>query len=328
MTCLINFEMKFDKAHSLIQKSQQVLLVSHKSPDGDTLGSNLAFAHWLQTLGKSFVSFCPTPVQSFFSFVPGFDLVTSSEETTKHTPFDIVIVFDSGDLEYAGVDELLAALPARPLIINIDHHKSNTLFGDVNLVDPAASSTAEMVYRCFTSFRVKVNRSMATSLLLGIMSDTSQLTNLGTTYASVDIAGKLMNAGANVRAINHFMKKKSVITLQFWGRILSRLQKNQRLGFVSTVILLQDFEELGVSEEDCVEIANFLNSLHDTRAVLILRERDDGTVKGSLRTTDALIDVEKIAKLVGVLGGGGHKKAAGFRLPGRIKQTEFGWKII
>lgn len=318
----------FQKINEAVQKASNILLISHRWPDGDSIGAVLAFSFWLQSLQKTYTAYCATPITRMFSFVPGKDLFINDNAFVLTQKYDLIMVFDSSDLEFAGIDELFHAFLYQPTVINIDHHESNTRFGDINIIDPAAASTSEIVYN-FLSFNLAdITPDMATNLLLGIISDTNNFTNPATTSSAIGASAKLMNLGANYKAVNTFMRQKSVTTLKFWGRILSRLQKNNTLGFVSTVIQLNDFQELGVSEEDCVAIVNFLNSLDDAKAVLVLREKENGTLKGSFRTTNELINVEKIAKLIGVHGGGGHKKAAGFSLPGIIKQTEAGWMVI
>ena len=111
-------------------------------------------------------------------------------------------------------------------------------------------------------------------------------------------------------------------TLKLWGRALDRLTRHAN-GVVSTVITQADLVECAATEEDTEGISNFLNALQDAKVIMVLKEQD-GQVKGSLRTTEADVDVAAMAKQ---FGGGGHKKAAGFSVPGHLVQTSHGWRI-
>ena len=313
-----------------IQSAQRIVLVCHQNPDGDTLGALTAFAETLHRLGKTYRSYCATPYQPMFSFLTRLDqfVFEPSAIINQGAAPDLVMVFDSSSLEYAGFSTVLAQLPTRPFIINIDHHAGNTMFGDINVVQEKASSTCEIVYDLLRALRLPFNRPMATALLLGIVWDTGRFSNPATTARAYEAAADLMNAGADYKKIEQIMAEKSLPTLQFWGKILSQLHNNPALHFTSAVIRQDDIAASNISEEDCNGIANFLNALDGPRAIMVLREDKQGIIKGSFRTRDSLLNVEKIAKIVGIIGGGGHKKAAGFRLKGKITKTAHGFRVI
>jgi len=109
-----------------IESGHKILTISHQKPDGDTLGSSLAMVGYLQSLGKDCRAFCVDPVPDNLSYLPGSHLVSQAQEIFKQ-PFDVVLVFDSGSLPYAGVDKLLPLLPKSYTLINLDHHASNPL---------------------------------------------------------------------------------------------------------------------------------------------------------------------------------------------------------
>ncbi|OGY80057.1 MAG: hypothetical protein A3B74_05410 [Candidatus Kerfeldbacteria bacterium RIFCSPHIGHO2_02_FULL_42_14] len=317
--------MNFAVAHRALMQASSVLLVSHQNPDGDTLGSALAMAQFLIQQGKKCTHYCATPLAQSFAFLPGYQRVTMDRDRIAVQHYDVMIVFDAGDLTYAGVQKLLLLFTHKPYLINIDHHATNTLFGDLNLVDVSASSTAEIVYALLMSFKVTLTSDIATNLLMGIMTDTGHFSNLATTSRSLHIAAKLLNLGAHYKAIYVYLHAKSLQLLRLWGKILSRLQKNSEWNVVYTFLTHEDLEALEIEENEALKITNFLNIITNVRAVLFLYERSDGMIKGSFRTTHPLIDVAKIAKL---LGGGGHTKAAGFLLPGKIQITDGSWQIV
>ncbi len=313
--------------HYNLVKAANILIIIHQNPDGDAIGSGLSMVNYLTQKKWPHVIFSLDQPSNQFSFLSDIDSLKNSPAIFSDNDFDLVLVLDSGDLKYAGAEDLIKKIPGRPpLLINIDHHHTNQFFGDLNLVDPSASSTAEILFRFFDDLRVDINKEMATCLLTGILLDTGVFTNPATNINSLQAASKLLIRGANLQEIvKNAVKNKRLNTLRLWGKALSRLKKDRKTGFVTTVITQKDIEECQTDEEATEGVSNFLNNLSDTKAVMVLRELPDGKIKGSLRSTDDLIDVSKIAS---IFGGGGHKKAAGFTVKGNLKETASGWQVV
>lgn len=310
-----------------LEKAENILIIIHQSPDGDAIGSGLSLANYLRREKKKYTLFSLDPPSSQFSYLSGIGELNNDISIFSNYVYDLTIVLDSGDLKYAGVAEFFQAdSRKKSLIINIDHHHTNQMFGDLNLVDPQASSTAEILYSFFDDLRIEINKEMATSLLTGILLDTGAFSNPATTIDSLEAASRLLIMGADPRKIvAHSLKNKKLSTLKLWGKALSRLKKDERTGFVTTIITKKDIEECRADEEATEGVSNFLNNLSDTKAVMVLMELSDGRIKGSLRSNDDLIDVAKIAT---ILGGGGHKKAAGFTVRGHLEETKRGWQVV
>jgi len=241
---------------------------------------------------------------------------------------DVVVVMDCSDLRYAGVHEYVPKMTVpggrrRPVLINLDHHITNEMYGDLNVVDAGASSACELTHRFFEAVGVEVNQEMATCLLTGILTDTSHFSNPATTRSSLESASRLLQRGAKVHDVSrNLQRNKSVDALRLWGSVLSRLKFNEKLGVASTVIFNDDLGE-GITEEHVEGVSNFLNQFLEAKVIMVLREMPDGKVRGSLRSAEN-IDVSQIAKL---MGGGGHKKAAGFAVPGKIVEDKTGWRV-
>ena len=308
-----------------IQAANKVLLVPHKNPDGDTLGSVAAMMQYLRRIHKPHVAFCATDISPKLRFLPHIEYITEQADIWQDTDIDLIIVFDSGDLGYAGIDTHVASMAVTPTIVNIDHHNTNESFGDLNLVIAHASSTTEILYHFFLLNEVSIDADIATCLLTGLVTDTGNFTNAATTASSLDIAGDLIRRGGNLDLINGWIfRDKSLRSLRLWGAILNRIAKHDDLDIVYTYVTRKDLEEHNVSEHELEELANFLNSIEEGRAGMILKEKEDGTFKGSFRTTHDHVDVSAFAKL---FGGGGHKKAAGFTVEGPLElalDTVFG----
>ncbi|MCB9802914.1 bifunctional oligoribonuclease/PAP phosphatase NrnA [Candidatus Nomurabacteria bacterium] len=312
------------KIKAEIARAQTILVISHQKPDGDTLGSNLAFSQILKQQGKTVTSFCLDQVPELFQFLPHHEQVTNNHLVfSKH--YDLVIVVDSGSLNYAGVELLITALKDYKLI-NIDHHASNPLYGDVNLVIPTASSCAEVIYRLLKDWQIKINSEVATLLACGMITDTGGFINPATSYQVLQAAADLIAQGANLSQISKItLGNKNVNNLKLWGRAFSRLQYVKKYNLVYTFITQKDFLECETDENSAEGISNFLHVLQDAKIILVLKESIDGQIKGSLRTTEDDIDLSKLA---GIFGGGGHKKASGFALPGRLSYDKNKLRII
>ncbi|MFA6553121.1 MAG: DHH family phosphoesterase [Patescibacteria group bacterium] len=316
----------FNKINEAVTKATSILVISHQNPDGDAIGSLIGISHYLQYRQKTHVLFCLTAVPEYLRFISGSEKIQNDETILKKNEYDLVILLDSGDLQYAGVAEHFRTLKGLPVVINIDHHPTNQYYGHVNLVHAGASSTSEIIYHFLDFHRIPFNKEVATALLTGIMTDTGSFTNMATTPSSMEASSRLMAYGARVKDINaNTMRNKSLNQLQLWGRALSRLKLNKKTGIVTTVLIQKDFKELQMDEDSSEGISNFLNSVGEAKAIIVLREKSDGTIKASLRTTQPGVDVSKIAKY---FGGGGHKKAAGFNIKGKLTETDEGWRVV
>jgi phosphoesterase RecJ-like protein len=314
----------------LLKKSSRVLLTITKEPDGDSLGSMFAMCHAIQHYRKAVLCYSPDPIPKMFDYLRGKYPVTSDLPDSVHS-YDLVIIFDTGDMKRTPlVAELSQRQSEKTNVVNIDHHPTVIHWNgqqtvDHNFIDTEAGATTEMVYKLLEHLQVPLNAAAATSLLTGILTDTGHFSNHGTSLESLDIAAQLMAQGAKHHLITQAtMQNKSLGTLKLWGRVLSRLKINPDNGVVSTVIWQRDFEECGVDSKAGTGISNFLNSLGEGRIALVLHEDTGNIVKGSLRTTK---DDVNVADIAAKFGGGGHAKAAGFKIRGRLVETRGGWRV-
>jgi len=307
-----------------IKKAQDILLISHKKPDGDTIGSNLAFLNYLIKNNKNVSSFCLDSIPNNLKFLANSNKI-SDEHKLFTKKYDLVIALDSASLEYAGIDKLMTALPDGYTLINIDHHVTNPNYGDINLVLPEASSTAEVVYRLFRDWHIDWDDEIATCLSCGMITDTNGFTNAATNYHCLGAASEMSRQGAKPHTIvKNALTNFNIDNLRIWGRAMERLQKSKHHNIVYTWISQQDFEECGVDHSSTEGIINFLHILKDAKIIMVLTEMPNNIIKGSLRTSE---DID-LTKLASFLGGGGHKKAAGFSLPGRLVYDNNKLKII
>lgn len=310
-----------------IKQARHVVLVSHQKPDGDAAGSVLAMAHYLDAIDKNWTIFSLHELSPNLRFLPNSQSWQSDHGLWQSDHFDLIIVLDTGDLKYAGIHDYIQNLSHEFKIINIDHHPTNTNFGHYNLVLPEASSTCEIVHAILEETKF-IDKKIATCLLTGIITDTSGFFNMATTSKAVQISSQLLLLGASIKEINqNTLQHRPINTLRLWGKAMERLYQHPQTGIIMTVITQKDLIMANAENSAIDGVANFLSSLSEAKnnAIAVLSEIENNNIKVSLRTTSPLLDVSKFAKL---MGGGGHKKAAGYIINGSLIQTKYGWKII
>lgn len=229
--------------------------------------------------------------------------------------YDLLITVDCASLDqlgdfYANHSQIFGEVPS----LNIDHHHSNANFASINLVDPTNSSTTQILYALFKQMGIQMTPDLATLLLAGIITDTGSFQNANTTPESFDIAAGLIDQGARQQEIiRHVYKTKQLETLKLWGKILSNIQVDAENKVVWTGVSRAMFEETGTTEDDIGDIIDeLLANAQEAEVVILLEERSDGSLHGSIRTRSEARDATKIAA---VFGGGGHLQAAGFTIP-------------
>jgi len=232
-------------------------------------------------------------------------------------PYDLLVTVDTADLAllgslYADHIDLFSDVP----ILNIDHHISNSGFGQIQMIDPVAASTTEVLFSWFSRtalFREHMTPDIATLLLAGLITDTRSFQNPNTTPRSLEVAAELLDLGARQQEIiQHIYKTKPLSTLRIWGRALNRLQIDKQSRIVWSSISREDLAEMGASSKETHGILDeLISTIPDADVYVLFTEMEDGGLKASARSS-AAIDVSALA--AEAFGGGGHPRAAGFRI--------------
>lgn len=246
---------------------------------------------------------------------------SSSDVSFDHGPhkYDLIITVDTGDLEqlgrfYEDNPSIFSDIP----LVNIDHHASNGNFGRINYIDIMSSSTTELLIPLIQELETESNTELmdediATLLLAGIITDTGSFQNANTTPRSFANSAFLIKHGARQQEIiQHVFKTKNLTTLKLWGRILTKMKVDPKHKIVWSTISRADFKDTGSADNETGGIIDeLMSNAPDTEIVLLLKQKENNLISGSLRTTSAAIDASAIAEL---FGGGGHVQAAGFRI--------------
>jgi len=300
-------------------KANNILLLCHKKPDADAIGAALTLHGYLEKLGKKVTSCSIDKVSEFYYFLPKVYLM--KESFGKPEDYDLIIVLDCGDSKITGFHkEFPKIFSGNTPVLNIDHHITNDMFGDVNIVIPEASSTTHILYKMFKTLRIEIDSDMAILILAGLYYDTGSFKHDNTTAEVLLIASKLVHLGAKAEVIaKNMFKNHSVETLRVWGRVFSNMKKNDQ-NIISSILREEDLIQCGLDPNNLhlSEIMNYLDSIPNTKFSVLLTEVK-GFIKGSFRTSSNSIDVAQIAKY---FKGGGHKKAAGFVMKGKIEDVQ------
>lgn len=263
------------KIHEHIVENDNFLLVPHQNPDGDALGSIGALSQYLKNLNKNVYIFCATKLIDQFNYMPNIHLISNEKEKFDNPKINTIIVVDSGDLSYAGIDKYIQNHHCT--IINIDHHQTNQGYGKYNLINQHSSSTTEIIFHYFKTNNIKIDSSMATALLTGIITDTRNFTNSATTISSINVASQLLQNGANLNLINKRTTQNNTINiLKLWGIVLDRLEYDAHHDIAYTYLTQTDFKEHNTDEKEADGIANFMNTIGGVKIGLFLKETENG----------------------------------------------------
>lgn len=294
-----------------IRQGNRFLLTSHLNPDGDAIGSELGLARLLRGLGKGVVVWNHDPTPSVYRPLPGSERIHVGEEPPAGFPdmFDAIIVLECPSPDRTGLEKFL---PERP-VINIDHHLGNQCYGAVNWVDSAAPAVGEMVFRLAQGLKVSLEPEVAACLYLTLVTDTGGFRFSNATPAAFEAAAALVREGAHPEQVSQWLYESQPLgAVRLLGEMLQSLELHEG-GRVATGRLTRAmFEKAGAAPGDSEGLIDSIRSIAGVDAVALLREKEDGAHKISLRSRGE-VDVEKIARHH---GGGGHRNAAGFTLEG------------
>ena len=294
-----------------LREADKLLLTTHENPDGDALGSLLGMHELLRELGKDSVMF-----MAAYEFpLPHEYRHMHFEEAVNAPPEDVgerVVVFlDCGNIDRMPIDFLRTE---GTHIVNIDHHHDNTRFGTVNLVDPHASCTAEIVWELAHELGVDLTPRMAESLYIGLVTDTGKFQYENTSARAHRMAAELIEAGADVHAVaRRIYEELPFARLLLLSKALAKVVRHDGGAITLTNLTKDDYAASGAVESDSEGIVDHLRAVEGTKVAVLIREllADDraGLQKVSLRATDGQVDVSIIARSH---SGGGHRQAAGF----------------
>lgn len=295
---------------NVFRTDHSFLLTAHVNPDGDAVGSVAAAAWILKALGKEPVVFLESGVPAYLDWIEFPCPVLSTPEELASCKPDRVVVMDCGDAQRSGEAMTAFIESGRAQVINIDHHLSNPMFGEINLVDTTASSTGELIADIAAELGIELSGHMGEALYLAVSSDTGKFSYNNTTARAHDIASQIVANGLKPGDFNEKTDSEwSLNKIRLWAKLFSNIEiaLNGKVAYLSLPKTL--FESTGTEYSDIEAIINYLRRIEGVEVAMTIRETDTGS-KASMRSHGA-VDVQKMAA---AHGGGGHKNAAGLTL--------------
>ena len=303
-----------------IKLSKSIILTAHINPDGDALGSLLAFYFMIDdfckknNMEKMIKIVVDDKLPKYMRHFEDTELIWSYEkvgEEFKHNfqndeKFDLFISLDCANEERYGKAIEIKKLSKKS--INIDHHISNTEHADFNYVEDICS-TGELLYQFLEIFEIELREKIAKYMYLGIINDTGNFRHDNVTEHTFFVCSKLIGAGVNNHKIANIIFEVSEKKVGFIGELYKNKKINEHYKFISYYLTQEKMKELGIEKDDTDGAAEMLLKIEGMELSLFVREDVDGSLKGSFRANDKY-NVNKIAS---IFGGGGHIKAAGFK---------------
>lgn len=306
----------FDKILSAVDGARRIAVASHLRPDADALGSTIACALWLKGIGKDVTAWNEEGTPEKFRYLPGYELVSAPPSVPEK--FDLFLALDTSVKNRLGT--VAAAVAPGALWINIDHHVSNELYGEINYIDPSAPATGQILFEFFRHIGAEISPAMATNLFAAISTDTGSFQYQGTDARTFNAGSGLVAAGVDVASLSRAMyesQPKRRFELLRFALNQAEFHCGDRIATFS--LTLADAARLGVLPEDNEGIIDHLRSIDGVRAAVFFEELPEGKVRVSARSKDPAVDVCKICQ---VFKGGGHPMASGARIPGSLEKVK------
>lgn len=306
----------YEQLYSRIQQCSTIGVTSHFRPDGDAIGSTLALGLALQSMGKKVYMWNEDGVPARYAFLEGAEQILPLPDVVP-ADLEMLICVDTGDWKRLGdVSQCLFA--EFPLIVNIDHHGTNTRYGHVHVIEAETAACAFVLFNILREWGVELTRPIADALYVGISTDTGSFQYGSTTPAVMHAAGELLAAGVNVAEVNRLVYQEVPYTALLMQReVLNNMvvEANGQLAHYSMPGGRK--AELGVGLEDTKDLVDVVRVLQGVRAALIFEDLEDGRIRVSLRSKDPAVNVAAIASR---FGGGGHALASGIRMRGTLEE--------
>lgn len=303
-----------DQIIRYLKNSNHILIATHINPDGDAIGSLIAMGLSFDVLNKKTTLYNESPIPAVYRFLPAANRVVRK---IKNENYDLAVILDCGNLKRIGM--AVSVVRQIPIIINIDHHVTNTHFGHFQLIDTSACATAEIIYRLIKQMDVPINKAIATSIYTGILTDTGSFRFSNTTRSSFSICQEMVGLGVDPYYIaQHVYGTYSLGRIKLLNLALDSIKISDN-GRLSLMTLTQEmFHETHTQTEDVDGLINYAKRIEDVKVAALIMEKRNSKEKlkkisrfdVSLRS-DGTVDVASIAAS---FGGGGHFIAAGFSI--------------
>lgn len=290
-----------EKIREIISAYENIVFCGHTNPDGDAIGASLSLASSLHKMGKK-VQVLLEPHAKKYAVIPNHDLIVEKEAVRE---VDLFIALDCGDMgRLQGMEELFQKAKCT---VNIDHHASNSYFGEYNYVEEHASSTSEIVFKLIHG-NFPIDQDIASGLYAGLIYDTGGFRHSSTTPFTMQVAGELMSYDIpHTKIYNTLFDSRNFSEMKLMGRALDKAESHFDGKVICSSITMQDLADCHGTNKELDAIINYLKGVNNTKIACFLYEKNGTDVKASFRGNDGY----DVCVLAQKFGGGGHVKAAG-----------------
>jgi len=288
----------------LVDDSGRIGCLAHKDADADSLGSALAFAEALREMGKDVHMVVPSPIPRALSFLPGFDTIV-----VQPPPLDLLFTFDCATPHRFG--DRAELIESVPHVVNVDHHQSNDGFGEINLVDPKASATGQVVFHLLRAMDCPISPATATNLYAALFTDTGGFRHENTTEAALRLGADLVALGADPGWVAlKCYKSRTIPQIHLEGLAMGRARAELGGRLVWSEITQEMLDQAGADMQEAEGVIDQLQSVAPMKIAILFKQSAAGVTKVSVRSRDE-VDATTICT---PFGGGGHRRAAGAEL--------------
>lgn len=291
-----------EKLKNLIDEANTIGVVSHVNPDGDNLGSSLGFARALRNYGKDTEVVGHDTIDNYLKFLPDLEFY----ENNYKDSYDLLLILDASEIERIGDAQSVAVNSKKTAVV--DHHLGGKITSDLNIIHPEAPATCQLIYEIIQRIGMPLDEKTANLLFTGIVTDTGRFMYYDTNRETFEIAGKLLDAGADKENIySALYQNKPIDVLKFETDLIANAEfMGDRVFAIASI---DKVDQYGVQMGDSEHIVNILRDLEGISISMLVKEYGNGEYKVSMRSKG--IDISKTAR---ENGGGGHANASGFSI--------------
>jgi phosphoesterase RecJ-like protein len=303
----------------VFREKDRFLIACHENPEGDAIGSELALALALRKMGKTVTVLNADPVPGNLAFLPGADSVVREEDGSR---YDVAIVVDCGSAERTG--RVQGEIRKPPILVNIDHHRTNGGCGEFCLIDPDAAATGMLIYRILSALGVEIDYDVAVNIYVAILTDTGSFHYSNSSPEAFHIAGEMIRRGIDPWAVaEQVYETQSADRLRLLGRVLGSLEITAGGKVAAITTMRKDLSDFSAGKDSLEGFINYPRSILGVEVAVSFREEGEREFRVSFRSKGR-VDVSAVAL---AFGGGGHRNAAGCTMQGtfaEVKRKVFG----
>jgi bifunctional oligoribonuclease and PAP phosphatase NrnA len=298
----------------VFRENDRFLITCHENPEGDAIGSELALALALRRMGKVATVLNADPVPANLRFLPGADTIIFEDDGTD---YPVSVVVDCGSPERTG--RVGSVLSRSPLLVNIDHHKTNGAHGDFRLIDPTAAATGLLIHRLLAAMGQPIGLDVALNIYVSVLTDTGSFHYSSANPEAFHVAGEMVALGIDPWKVSeHLFESQEADRVRLLGRVLGSLELSPSGRFASITTTRQDLADFSATRDFLEGFINYPRSIAGVEVAVSFREEGDGSWRVSFRSKGR-VDVAEVSSR---FGGGGHRNASGCTVHGTLPEVK------